>query len=267
MTFDSREKSRYSGAPVECFRFAHGQSVWLFTSADREVVLPAGTFTPAVVQRSELDHSQEDGAGSVEVRIPLDLPLVSAFIGFVPATPVSVTIYRAHRTEESDYKATFVGTVASVVFEGSEAVLTCSPISGTFRRRVPGQTFQSQCNHPLYGPGCGLDRNSFRDVCTVGSVSGSTVTSTDFGARANGYFTNGWLEDPATGEVRWIVDHVGSTVTLMNPFPALAGGQTVNAFAGCDRTEATCAAKFNNLVNHLGFPRVPGRNPHDGSIV
>ena len=42
MTYDAREKSRYLGQPVEGFRFAQGSNLWLYTSADRTITLPAG---------------------------------------------------------------------------------------------------------------------------------------------------------------------------------------------------------------------------------
>jgi len=36
--------------------------------------------------------------------------------------------------------------------------------------------------------------------------------------------------------------------------------------ARCDHLEITCRDKFDNLVNHLGWSRLPGRNPFVGRI-
>ncbi len=65
-----------------------------------------------------------------------------------------------------------------------------------------------------------------------------------------------------SGQRRFIVEKVGQDVTLMSPFIGLTVGQTVKAYAGCDGTETVCAQRFANLDKHLGFARVPYRNPH-----
>ena len=266
MSFDSRETSAYSGAPVECYRFVQGSSVWLFTSADADVVLPSGTYAREVIRSGQLDHSQEAGAGELEVRLPRDNPVARLFVTYLPPQRVALTVYRAHRGEESTPATFFLGEVAATRFEDSEAILSCLPISQALRRRIPVLVYQTQCNWPLYSAGCGVSQTAFRDPILIGTVSGVIVTSADFALRTSGWFRNGWLEGP-TGERRWIVEHVGNTVTLLAPLAGLAPGQAAYAFAGCDRTETVCAAKFGNLVNHLGFARIPNRNPYQGSVA
>ncbi|OGS01547.1 MAG: hypothetical protein A2V88_02670 [Elusimicrobia bacterium RBG_16_66_12] len=103
-------------------------------------------------------------------------------------------------------------------------------------------------------------------MAVVATVSGVEVRSATFAAQPSGWYLNGWMED-VVGEKRFIVGHLGDTITLMNPYPALAPGDTVVVVAGCDRTEATCVAKFNNFGNYLGFPRLPTRNPFTGPVV
>lgn len=266
MTFDSSEKSVYGGRPVECYKFVFGTTTYLWTSADARVVLPQGTFTPAVISRGSLDHSKEDNAGNLEVTVARDNPLVNPFMPYVPGSSVALTLFRAHRGDEANATPVFFGQVVSIVVHDSEVVLTCAPFDQAFKRQIPLLTCQPRCQWALYGAGCGLTAASFRDTCTVGSVSGVTVTSSNFSARADQWFRNGWMED-SVGDIRMVVDHVGSQIKLMSPYPALAGGHIVKVYAGCDRTEAVCASKFNNLANHLGFPRVPRRNPFVGSVA
>ena len=81
----------------------------------------------------------------------------------------------------------------------------------------------------------------------------------------NQWFRGGRLES-ADGEARFIADHVGNTVTLISPLPGLASLDLAWAYWGCDHLEATCRDKFANLVNHLGWSRLPGRNPFVGRI-
>lgn len=265
---ESAQGGETVGEPVECYRFSVGATVYRYTSADRNITLAiadVGTYTPTVVDRDSIDFSQEDTAQNVAVRLLTADPVAQLFIAYNPIVPVALTIIRKHRTDPEEV-VQFVGKVLSVVFEGPQATLTCAPISEVFRRRIPSLVFQSQCNWALYGPGCGLDKNAFKDSGTVLAVSGASVQAAIFGTRPDGWYNNGWLE-LASGDRRFILAHVGEVVTLQTAFPALTVGASVDAYAGCDRTETTCAAKFNNLVNHLGFPRIPTRNPYDGKLT
>jgi uncharacterized phage protein (TIGR02218 family) len=267
MTFDASEKSVYGGRPVECYRFVFGSTTYLWTSADVSVVLPAvGTFSPAIISRGSLEHSKEERSGTLEVTVARDNALAAPFMPYVPGSSVVLTLFRAHRGDEANATPMFSGEVVSVAVKDSEVVLTLAPFDQAFKRQVPLLTCQPRCQWALYGEGCGIDKLSFRDTVVVSSVTGGVqVFSSTFALRADQWYRNGWMD--FAGDIRMIVDHVGNKVTLMSPYPTLAGGHSVFVFAGCDRTEAICASKFNNLVNHLGFPRVPRRNPFVGSVA
>ena len=59
-----------------------------------------------------------------------------------------------------------------------------------------------------------------------------------------------------------------NTITLMNPFSSsLAPGEVVNAYPGCQRSEAICVSKYDNILNHMGWARIPTRNPFSGRIL
>ena len=56
-------------------------------------------------------------------------------------------------------------------------------------------------------------------------------------------------------------DAVTKTLSLF--LPALYPIQVGDAFTirpGCDKTFATCQAKFDNAINFRGFPHVPGND-------
>jgi len=51
----------------------------------------------------------------------------------------------------------------------------------------------------------------------------------------------------------------GDQVILQEPFPYdIALSDAYEITAGCDKSFATCGAKFDNVVNFRGFPHVPG---------
>lgn len=273
MTYDAQEISRYSGAPVEFYKFASGATViGRFTSADaaRTIADPDDTnlYAPETIGRGSLRFTQEEVSASITVTIPTANAVAQLFIPYTPPAPVTLTIFGLQRYDgTAEVVPIFVGEVLSARFTGSECQLLVAPAWRGLKRQVPALTVQNQCAWMLFSGGCGLDREDFKDVATLTAVEGLTVSSTTFDARADGYYVNGWLE-AADGERRVIVAHVGPVVTVAGPMPAsFAVSAEVFAFAGCDRTEVTCRVKFNNLVHHLGFPRVPGRNPHDGTSL
>jgi len=266
MSYDVTERSVYEGQPVECYRIAQGSRLWTLTSADREVTIAAGTFTPGTITRSSQDFSSEDTSAEITIRVPRISEFAAPFIAYVPESPMYVSIYRFHRGAESEAIAIFIGKVVAVSFEESEAVVRCAPITHVLTRRFPYLTYQTQCNWMLYSLACGVDPNSFKTDVTVTTVDGAEVVSNDFLAHASGWFNGGFILR-ANGTRRFIVDHVGNTVTLMSPFEDLEALEEVQAYAGCQKTEADCAARFANLDRHLGFARIPYRNPHESGVT
>jgi uncharacterized phage protein (TIGR02218 family) len=51
------------------------------------------------------------------------------------------------------------------------------------------------------------------------------------------------------------------TLTLWQRAPsAVEAGDGFTVTAGCDKTLATCKAKFDNVANFRGFPHMPGND-------
>jgi uncharacterized phage protein (TIGR02218 family) len=262
VTYDDREKSAFSGAPVEGYRFIMNGE-WLYTSADRVVSIAVDgnprDFEPLPgLSRSSRSMSKEDMAGSVTVKLPRDNEIAQFFLDYGPPEPIDLTIWRGH-DGETDSKREFKGRVIAATFEGGHCNLTCAPASRALHRKIPRHPIQVQCFWALYGTGCGVNLNLFKVSATLSSVSGSTIQSATFATKPDGWFTGGFIV--CTGsERRYIRSHVGNTLVLQAPISDLVAGNIVDAFAGCDRTEATCETKFANLVNHQGRPRIPERN-------
>jgi uncharacterized phage protein (TIGR02218 family) len=280
MGFREWEESTQFGSPLDFYKFEMGSTIWRFIGADTPMAIhdiPIGD-SPYVfggpITRTAADMSQEDTAGAIVVTVDRANAIAQLGIAYAPPTKVAVTIFQIHRADfdpfldnDPEQSVVFAGEVSGWSFEGSQVRLTCVPSSQALGRLIPVLRYQSQCNWALFGTGCGLSAAAFKVTAVLDAVAGVTLTDSQFATKPDGWFINGWVQR-STGERRFIVDHVGSVVTLMNPFPAdLVAGESVDAFAGCDRTEAVCAAKFANLVNHMGWARIPSRNPHGGGAI
>lgn len=264
-TFEEGQGFGFVGIPVEGYEWQQGATVWRDTSADRNQTFSGGTFTPVFVHRDAMDFSQEDTSQNLNVTVDKLHPVAQLFRSYNPATVVTLTIYRKHRSDEEQI-IIFVGKVVSCNFEGPQATLVCAPVSHVFRRRLPWTLFQPLCNWVLYSTPCGLDKDDFKVSGFVSAIGATSIRSTGFATKPDGWFDNGWVE-LATGEMRFVISHVGDTVSLAVAFPSVSIGAAIDGFAGCNLSETECRVKFDNIENHLGFPRIPTRNPFDGSLV
>ena len=89
----------------------------------------------------------------------------------------------------------------------------------------------------------------------------SDLTFTTDVSNPTGYFDQGTIQftsGPNAGQIRTIRSQVGGVITVvLGLLEPPNDGDTFIAYPGCDRTRATCSAKFSNLLRHRGFKDVP----------
>jgi uncharacterized phage protein (TIGR02218 family) len=127
---------------------------------------------------------------------------------------------------------------------------------------MPRRQFQPGCLHILYDTGCTLLQSAFTvtNAATAGSTA-SVVSSTL--AQADHYFELGAIQFTSgvlAGQQRRVKQSLNASgaITVIPAFPAApAIGDTFTIYPGCDKSLATCIAKFNNLQHFDGFPFVP----------
>ena len=115
----------------------------------------------------------------------------------------------------------------------------------------------------VFGDGrCKANLTSYTVGGTVNTVSSRQILISNSMTQAAGYFSGGeiqWITGANAGRRMEIKEFANKQFTLVLPMPNnVAVGDTFNAIAGCDKTIASCIAKFNNAVNFRGEPYVPG---------
>ena len=264
MTYQSVEIGAY-GAPVEMYLFRQREKCWQYTSSDRTQVYAGKTYTPRTVSRSSFDRNDEAGSSTIQVRLDRNLDVTSQFVDGSTPTPVSITIFRRHRTDDETI-VLFRGVVANAVIVGEEVILTCvSPLSAD-EKAVPRELIMRTCPHVLYGPRCSLDPTSYYIQGTLDYASGNEYRF-DLGAPfeyEDGEFTAGVLMKDSTGQRGFIQKSTYTSdhrIWLLQPMAGLGVGDDVTVWYGCDRKHSTCRDKFDNIPNFGGFPLHPERNP------
>lgn len=159
------------------------------------------------------------------------------------------TLGNITRTQEGEYRAELRG------------------LAQALQQRIV-RAYGSMCDADLGDTRCGITLAALR---VTGSVSSLTSTRVFVGVLspgsptpAVGYFVGGLLRftSGANNGIAREVKTDGSPLgnfAMVEAFPyTIAPGDTFTVDPGCDKSAATCGAKFGNIVNFRGFPFIPG---------
>jgi uncharacterized phage protein (TIGR02218 family) len=126
-----------------------------------------------------------------------------------------------------------------------------------------GEVYAPDCAADLGDARCGVDLAALEESGTVVAVPSATAFETML-PQATGWYDGGeftWTGGANAGQTVAVRSWDAATSLLSLFLPALYPMQAGDAFTirpGCDKSFATCQAKFDNVVNFRGFPHVPG---------
>lgn len=268
MTYKTVEESIQDGEPVELYEFAQGITRWSYSSGVGEFEFTGLIYRGTSIVRDRIKQSGDVFKDGIKITLPRDNQLAARLLTYESENVTTLTIRRVHQMD-SDLGAVTLwkGRVVGSKANGNTIELTCESVYTSMKRQGLRATFELNCRHRHYGPGCNVNREAYKVSTVVNTVSSPTkLIISDVAGNPNGHFTGGVVEF-ANGASRFIVSHFGDTIELSYSIGFAAGGMAVNVYPGCDRTTATCRDKFDNLINHGGFPFIPIRNPFNGSSI
>jgi len=254
-----------NGDVLELYHFQHPLESQYLTSGDRAFVYQSRQYDPAIISRSAPEMTG-DGQGKITVRVERTNPAALWFRVIVPHSTVWLDIYRTHLSDpDAEVVLYWSGRVRSVSWSGQEAALDCEPAGAVLLRDGLRYTYQSLCNHVLYGPGCKVNSLAYQVAVAPAGVSGTdgvTLTAPEFASQPDGYWTGGFIARNFDDQ-RLITSHAANQITISMPFEDWQPTDVVHIYPGCDHTRATCKTKFGNLDNYFGFADIPRRNPFE----
>jgi uncharacterized phage protein (TIGR02218 family) len=133
--------------------------------------------------------------------------------------------------------------------------------------QTKGRLYQFGCDAELGDSRCGVNINSSAnaDAGTVVSVSGAELLlngisfADEWATRGRVRFESGAGAGKSMAVKRQRTVGPQTQLSLWTaPGFAVAPGDQVTLFAGCDKQFATCREKFLNAANFRGFPHMPG---------
>ncbi|EUB95244.1 hypothetical protein PMI07_003022 [Rhizobium sp. CF080] len=127
-----------------------------------------------------------------------------------------------------------------------------------------GRVYSRRCDASLGDARCGVNLDLWRGEGAVLAVEdASRIAVSGLGGFDSGFFRQGVLT--FSGRVSVDVEaHArkadgSAELTFWLPLEVqVAAGDTFTVTAGCDKSFATCRARFANHLNFRGFPHVPG---------
>lgn len=184
----------------------------------------------------------------------------------------AVTVWRVDWTNVENRVILLAGTLGEVTRGDIDFMAEIRGINH-FMTQPNGKQYNSHCDATLGDARCTIDLATFPNatlpatVALVGSSRVFVVTDPAIVALTDGWFSNGrvlWLTGDNAGETMEVRNSVEATGTqtqfeLWEGMPKpIKTGDACSCVVGCDKTIQTCKAKFNNVANFRGYPRIPG---------
>ena len=260
--FATDETSREGSTPAELYEFIGPATTYRYASGIETVTLGGHDYAPlAGLVRTAISLGTTRDTPTLTVTMPVTAAVVAAYAYGEPPRSLELRVYRYQPTSD-DYVIDWRGDVTSIKPRGEVAEVSIpSLLAARLGTVVPGLVIRKHCLHVLGDARCRVVMTLFDVATTVSAASGTAVTVASVGGEDDQWFRGGEIVRDSDGERRLIVDQVGGVLELVSPFGTLNGGDAVTLYAGCDHSVATCAAKFNNVVNFSGCATIPKFNP------
>ena len=269
MTYATIDQSIDAGAPFELFEFIEGSRSWRYTTRPVATVQDGITYQPLTITRSEITRSSDSVGDDMTISLPDNNTLALELMAGLSAHLVTVRVLQVHLTDPDLQEQTiFAGVVRDISIEGATAEITCgSRLGSSAGRRIAPTTYQAGCNLTWGSTRCGVNREAYKATAeiTAADQTGRVLTLPALSGFTAGHFNGGRVV--VAGTQRFIEKHAaGGVLTLSYPVRGLTSAPTTaSIYPDCPRTEATCASRYNNLPNFLGWSRLPSINPYNRS--
>lgn len=124
----------------------------------------------------------------------------------------------------------------------------------------PNRRYYPQCPYTLYSKECGVNIQGCRKRVRVTGVPEHNAVTFNV-SHDEGFYTSGgidWISGPLVGQTTQVMKDDGTHIHFITQTEAQPKiGDEAYIYPGCDKTPATCKAKFNNFSRNRATPFVP----------
>ncbi|WP_422451829.1 phage BR0599 family protein [Endozoicomonas sp. ALC066] len=266
MSFKFFETGKSNGNPAELYVFKYNGEFHRYTSYHKDLTFDGATYTALPVRRDSIKRVKETDAENIlKIEIPKDTLIADMFRILAPVKPMTVNILKTHLDDpDKEFITIYTGRVRGADWSKPLLELSCDSFGSALQRPGLRMTYQTVCNHVLYGGQCKVNKAEFAITGEVVAIDGPKITVYEAASFEDGWFKLGLVT--YRGYNYMVIDHKGSELTLLRDVENLETGTLVELSAGCNKVLDTCWDKFNNGENFGGFPFVPNSNPFKWGI-
>lgn len=261
-------------AVVRCYlytiTFATGQILRL-TDAGMDVSVGGQLYSSAGPSISGAKFRQQRGVVTDRVTLSVlassaDLVSgqtwsVAARSGALDGAKVSIAVaFAKDFSSPAEALQYFSGRIADVRDGEIELQIDVVSDDEVLEQPIPRLAFQPGCQRTLFDAGCGVSRAGFQKT---GAVTG-VVNRAQFNVALSDpddFYTMGtllFLSGANAGVKKSVKLYSNGTIVLSSPVGFdIKVGDGFRIQAGCDKSQAMCQNKFNNVINFKAFPYIP----------
>lgn len=154
----------------------------------------------------------------------------------------------------------FTGHAADITLGGTEIQIRVNSDLAALAVQMPRNLYQAGCMWSVYRNGCDLNRSLWGVAKAVQTGSTKSIIKCSL-SQSVGWFNRGairFISGDMVNVTRTVKSYVPGQIRLYQPLPSMpVAGSLFIAYPGCDRTQAMCKNKFNNLPKFRGCPFIP----------
>lgn len=252
-TYDANETSEHDATQVFLYRFLGPLASYYWTNVPLTVTATINASAQSFHHpRGGISHtndpleSADAGQGGLDIAVSHLNPIIRAHRDFPPPGDIDVTVWRQNEVDGEAHQI-WAGVVVETPITDSTGIIRCQHIA----ELIAG----SEGLNEKWAPICPFATYQFPCPALIANHSTSvTVTDIDtenFTVEVSGITqVDGWFRagvfSCANGDKRFILDHTGDVLTIIQNFPAssLRIGDTATLIEGDDHLYETCSVKF-----------------------
>ncbi len=255
-------------------------TVFGFTNHDNQLTFGGVTYEPdsghtpsTLTQTTGMNIDNLDAFGFLQSdRITEDDINAGLYDG------AEVTVYRVNWKNTAHAVIEFKGTIG-IISRGRLAFIAEVRSISHALNQPTGRIHLYTCDTRLGSTACGIDLSGTSPlghpyriynvaVASVVDRLSFVATVANLLSTPDEWFTRGHITWTSGNNVRikmevkvHKVSGTNATITMWEPMPFdIQATDTFNIVTGCDKTIETCKAKFDNVLNFQGFPRMPNQD-------
>jgi len=235
-----------------------------FTSHDRDVVVDGNIYKAA--------DSMNVSAASSQAGLTVDNMEFEGMLSAAAITEEDILSGRYDHAEIDIFMVNYAdpvmgklhlktGWLGEVTLQGGQFIAEMRGLTSRLQQ-VIGEVYTSGCRATLGDTRCKVKLSSYTLTGSATAIEAAYAFTDSSKTQTNGYFAGGVVKFTSganNGLSMEVRDFSAGRFSLFLPMPsAIVLGDSFTVSAGCDKQVDTCISRFNNAVNFLGEPHVPG---------